>query len=651
MAVEVIGGHEEARLIFGAIRASVVLDPAPAVCFDLGGGSLEIMVGDARGMQWATSLPLGVARLTAELVHSDPLSKRDRRALHDRIVEELAPASRAGRRPSRRSSRSGAAARSSASRRWSAARRDEDVAVDAEPAHHHPRRARAPAQGDPRLERGRAAPHGRARRPPRRPHRRRLDVPRHRDGGVRARGADHPRVGAARGHRARRRRPPRPGGLVRRPARHPSRGGAEPRPPVQLAGGALPPGRGAVARALRRDCRSSTGSGPTTASCSSTPRSSTTSASTSSNAGHHRHAAYLVRNGQLRGFAPDEIELLAAMVRWHRRGDPRVSDEFPLLDADAIARVRVLTALLRVADGLDRGRKQTVYGARRDGHAVARAAPPPHAWRRRARGLGRPPQARAVREGLRPRAGAHHPPRVPQCARRGTSTPRRTRRSGMRAIPIGDEWVDDNDELVVRSPFDGHEIDRVPACDAKRSIARLRRPTAVHREGTLPAWKRAEILDRAAQLLVGAHRGVRPHHRRGGGQADQDRPRRSAARGVDVHVRGGRGARARGRDGADGRVRRRRGEARVHAPRADRRRRRDQPVQLPAEPRRPQGRTGDRRRLPGGAEAGVADAALCHRARPAAAHGVRAPARAPQHRHRERGARSATRSSTTTTSR
>src|SRR5262249_54959915 len=90
--VEVIGGHEEARLIFGAIRSAVVLDPAPALCLDLGGGSLEVMVGDSRGLQWATSLPLGVARLTAELVRSDPLSKRDRRALREHIAEELAPA-------------------------------------------------------------------------------------------------------------------------------------------------------------------------------------------------------------------------------------------------------------------------------------------------------------------------------------------------------------------------------------------------------------------------------------------------------------------------------------------------------------------------------------------------------------------------------
>ena len=81
-----------------------------------------------------------------------------------------------------------------------------------------------------------------------------------------------------------------------------------------------------------------------------------------SSSGHTRHSAYLVRNGQLRGFDPQEIEMLAALARWHRGGDPRVTDEFPLLDARAIERVRVLAGLLRVADGLDRGRNQVVYG-------------------------------------------------------------------------------------------------------------------------------------------------------------------------------------------------------------------------------------------------------------------------------------------------
>ena len=42
--------------------------------------------------------------------------------------------------------------------------------------------------------------------------------------------------------------------------------------------------------------------------------------------GHHRHAAYLVENAQLRGFEPSEIDFLATLVRHHRRGDPKPSE-------------------------------------------------------------------------------------------------------------------------------------------------------------------------------------------------------------------------------------------------------------------------------------------------------------------------------------
>ena len=89
--VEVISGLEEARLIFAAVRASLVLEPAPALCVDIGGGSVEFVIGDAAGLRWATSVPLGVGRLTAELVQSDPPSRADRTALEERIRDELAP--------------------------------------------------------------------------------------------------------------------------------------------------------------------------------------------------------------------------------------------------------------------------------------------------------------------------------------------------------------------------------------------------------------------------------------------------------------------------------------------------------------------------------------------------------------------------------
>ena len=75
--------------------------------------------------------------------------------------------------------------------------------------------------------------------------------------------------------------------------------------------------------------------------------------------GHHKHGAYIIRNGRLRGFAPDDVLLLSAITRWHRRGEPKANDEFAGVDEE---RLRRLVTLLRMADGLDRGRTQPVDG-------------------------------------------------------------------------------------------------------------------------------------------------------------------------------------------------------------------------------------------------------------------------------------------------
>jgi acyl-CoA reductase-like NAD-dependent aldehyde dehydrogenase len=75
----------------------------------------------------------------------------------------------------------------------------------------------------------------------------------------------------------------------------------------------------------------------------------------------------------------------------------------------------------------------------------------------------------------------------------------------MRSLPIGDDRIGvsaSGDEIVVRSPYDGHEIDRVPACGGAEVERAVATAIGVHRAGPLPAWRRAEILDRAAQLLA-----------------------------------------------------------------------------------------------------------------------------------------------------
>ena len=38
---------------------------------------------------------------------------------------------------------------------------------------------------------------------------------------------------------------------------------------------------------------------------------------------HHRHSYYLIKNGDLRGFEPDEIDVIALVTRYHRRATPK----------------------------------------------------------------------------------------------------------------------------------------------------------------------------------------------------------------------------------------------------------------------------------------------------------------------------------------
>jgi exopolyphosphatase/guanosine-5'-triphosphate,3'-diphosphate pyrophosphatase len=76
---------------------------------------------------------------------------------------------------------------------------------------------------------------------------------------------------------------------------------------------------------------------------------------------HHRHSYYLILHGSLRGFTARETELVAIVARYHRKAPPRPKHaEFGRLRKGDQRRVRVLAALLRIADGLDRGHNQTV---------------------------------------------------------------------------------------------------------------------------------------------------------------------------------------------------------------------------------------------------------------------------------------------------
>jgi exopolyphosphatase/guanosine-5'-triphosphate,3'-diphosphate pyrophosphatase len=93
--VIVLGGEEEARLCFIGQRAGVWTGEGATLGLDLGGGSLEAAVGDARHLALATSAAVGPARLRGELGTGDPLSVADRMALAARTAQTMAPITRA----------------------------------------------------------------------------------------------------------------------------------------------------------------------------------------------------------------------------------------------------------------------------------------------------------------------------------------------------------------------------------------------------------------------------------------------------------------------------------------------------------------------------------------------------------------------------
>ncbi|MDH3684957.1 MAG: histidine phosphatase family protein [Myxococcales bacterium] len=87
--VRILTGEEEARLIFSAFRKRILLPENAALGIDLGGGSLELAIGDAHAISLEATLPLGAARLHRELVSRDPMRTREVRAVVERVEEHL----------------------------------------------------------------------------------------------------------------------------------------------------------------------------------------------------------------------------------------------------------------------------------------------------------------------------------------------------------------------------------------------------------------------------------------------------------------------------------------------------------------------------------------------------------------------------------
>jgi exopolyphosphatase/guanosine-5'-triphosphate,3'-diphosphate pyrophosphatase len=90
---EVISGDEEAALSFHGAVAELAAGDGPFVVVDLGGGSTEVVRGDADGDVAASkSVDIGCVRLTERCLHSDPPTAEEIAAARAVAAERIAAA-------------------------------------------------------------------------------------------------------------------------------------------------------------------------------------------------------------------------------------------------------------------------------------------------------------------------------------------------------------------------------------------------------------------------------------------------------------------------------------------------------------------------------------------------------------------------------
>ncbi|MCK9250557.1 MAG: Ppx/GppA family phosphatase [Solirubrobacteraceae bacterium] len=88
---------------------------------------------------------------------------------------------------------------------------------------------------------------------------------------------------------------------------------------------------------------------------------------------HHKHGRYLVVTNGLPGFSPADTAVIGQAIRYHRKGNPTLKPFRPIVRDGDEERLLRIAALLRLAEGLERGHDQAVthVGVARDGDVVS----------------------------------------------------------------------------------------------------------------------------------------------------------------------------------------------------------------------------------------------------------------------------------------
>ena len=81
--------------------------------------------------------------------------------------------------------------------------------------------------------------------------------------------------------------------------------------------------------------------------------------------GHHKHGQYIISNSEMFGFSRGDIRIISNVVHYHRKIQPSANHiNFISLRREERIMVLKIAAMLRVADGLDRGHIQRIKNLR-----------------------------------------------------------------------------------------------------------------------------------------------------------------------------------------------------------------------------------------------------------------------------------------------
>ncbi len=91
ISIKVINGAQEAQYIYYGVRQAVELGDPISLIMDIGGGSVEFIIGNSFTVLWKKSFEIGAQRLTDKFHVHDPVNENDLTRLNKYLNKALKP--------------------------------------------------------------------------------------------------------------------------------------------------------------------------------------------------------------------------------------------------------------------------------------------------------------------------------------------------------------------------------------------------------------------------------------------------------------------------------------------------------------------------------------------------------------------------------